>query len=386
MEIVSKQFEPLINHAQAKLYLLTNNDFLLITANPVLEVIDAILYQVRSLFSDDFFISSRNLEDFQQIFFLPKDTEALLKVLFPEKQPVKKERKLSHLLPIKPTAQELTPDILESILYQIEKTSTKEFIRRQTIISLAKDRNGSEFGQEFYTSLMELQNLLAPNLNLTSDKALFLMLTDMLDKRMMSVLPELKLRRYPPLISLNLNVQSVFLPIFDKILTSAPAKVMIEFQISDIMHNLPLFRKACEKLRHASVDCALDGIGINEMEYLPISAFDVDCYKIFWSPKWAETNVLESFVQKNKNKNIILSRCENEEAFAYGQKIGITLFQGYFIDTLLAAVCKNACTFGQECSLGDCRNRHGVIYGALRNACVHEPHLDAYIPLKGAGK
>ena len=70
LEIVSKLFEPLLNHAQARLFLLSNNNFLLLTANPVLDVIDDMLYQIRSLFSDDFFISSRSSEDFQQIFFL----------------------------------------------------------------------------------------------------------------------------------------------------------------------------------------------------------------------------------------------------------------------------------------------------------------------------
>ena len=59
LEIVSKLFEPLLNHAQSRLFLLSNNDFLLLTANPVLEAIDDILYQIRSLFADDFFISSR---------------------------------------------------------------------------------------------------------------------------------------------------------------------------------------------------------------------------------------------------------------------------------------------------------------------------------------
>ena len=36
LEIVSKLFEPLLNHAQSRLFLLSNHDFLLITANPSL--------------------------------------------------------------------------------------------------------------------------------------------------------------------------------------------------------------------------------------------------------------------------------------------------------------------------------------------------------------
>ena len=383
LEIVSKLFEPLLNHAQARLFLLTNNDFLLLTANPILDVIDDILYQIRSLFSDDFFISAQNAEDFQQIFFLPKDKESLLKFLQPKEPVEKKEKNFSHFLPVASSAVELTPEILENLLYQIEQNNTKDFIRRQSIISISKQQN-TEFGQEFYTSLAELQNAFAPNLNLTGDKALFTMLMDSLDKRMLSCISDLNLKSYPPIISLNLNVQSVFLPLFDKVLSTLPCNLMVEFQISDVLHNLPLFRKACDKLKNMEIACALDGIGINELEFIPLSAFGVDCYKFFWTPKWQDNNLLPEFIRLNSQKKIILSRCGTEQAFTYGRKIGINLFQGHFIDMLLAAVRKNACTFGQECPLNDCRLRRSIACGSLRKSCVHEAHLDAFIALKGS--
>ena len=118
LEIISKRFEPLLNHAQAKLYLLTNNDFLLFTANPVLEVIDSILYEIRCLFADDFFISSRAIEEFQQIFFLKRDKDSLLKLLQKLQSEEKPIPQIQHSFPVIPTTQELSPDILEKLLYQ----------------------------------------------------------------------------------------------------------------------------------------------------------------------------------------------------------------------------------------------------------------------------
>lgn len=386
LEIVSKLFEPLLNHAQARLFLLSNNDFLLLTANPVLDVIDDILYQIRSLFADDFFISSRNSEDFQQIFFLPKDNEQLLKILYPQEIKETTQKSVTPFLPVTPSTLELTPEILENLLYQIEQNNTKDFIRRQSIISVTRSGQNSEFGQEFYTSLIELQNTFVPNLNLTADKALFTMLLDSLDKRMLSSLSDLKLKFYPPLISLNLNVQSIFLPLFDKVLSSLPCNLMVEFQIADVLHNLPLFRKACEKLKKMEIASALDGVSINEIEYLPLLPFGVDCYKIFWTPKWHENRLLKDFISSNQHKKIILARCGTEDAFIYGKKIGINLFQGHFIDMLLAAVRKNACIFGQECSLTDCTLRRSFVCNSLRKSCVHEAHLDAFIALKGSSK
>ena len=125
LEIVSKLFDPLLNHAQSRLFLLTNNDFLLLTANPILDVIDDILYQIRSLFSDDFFISSRASEDFQQIFFIPKDNEILFKLLQPQQSKINNSTPVTKLLPVTPSALELSPEILEKLLYQIEQNNTK---------------------------------------------------------------------------------------------------------------------------------------------------------------------------------------------------------------------------------------------------------------------
>ena len=382
LEIVSKIFEPLLNHAQARLFLLSNHDFLLLTANPTLDAIDDILYQIKGLFSDDFFISSQSNGAFQQIFFLDRDKEALFELLRSKDQS-------QNVAPVEPNlpdtalVQELSPEILEKLLSQIEQNKSKNFIRRQSIVAFNKSGKNQEIGQEFFTSLLELQNAYAPHLNLTADKALFTMLMDTLDRQMLSALCDLNLKTMPSLVSINLNVQSVFLPIFDKLLSSISTQLMIEFQMSDVLHDLTLFRKACAKLKQNGILVALDAISVNELEFIPMIPFDADCYKVFWSSKLKDSkDLMKSFLKELTDKKIVLSRCSSEEALIFGRGLGISLFQGHFVDTLLAAVCKNTCTFGQECTLADCRLRRSVIGGALRSACVHEAHLDAYVPLK----
>ena len=382
LEIVSKMFEPLLNHAQARLFLLSNHDFLLLTANPILDAIDDILYQIKGLFSDDFFVSSQNTGAFQQIFFLDRDKDVLLNLLQPKIQAQETSLEQTQTTQT-PLVQELSPEILEKLLSQIEQNKSKNFIRRQSIISFKKNGQNEEIAQEFYTSLLDLQNAYAPHLNLTADKALFTMLMDTLDKQMLSALCDLDLKTFPPLISINLNVQSVFLPIFDKMLSSVHSRLMIEFQMADILHDLALFRKACLKLREYDIAVAIDAIGVNELEFLPMTPFDADYYKIFWSSKLVNyKTLLAKFLKEIHGKHVILSRCSSEDALIFGRQMGMSLFQGHFVDTLLAAVCKNTCTFGQECTLSDCRLRRSVIGGALRTSCVHEAHLDAFIPLK----
>lgn len=387
LEIVSKLFEPLLNHAAARLFVLSNHDFLLLTAYPVLDVIDDILYQVRSLFSDDFFISSHHPAAFQHIFFLNKEKDALLRFLTEQTQSPEPERKnvaLQAIAPALPTVYELTPDNLERLLYQIEQSKARDFLRRQSVVSFADNGNNAEVFQEFYTSMSEIQNAFAPHLNLTSDKALFTMLTTTLDRRMLGDLIDLKLYHFPRAVSLNLNIHSIMTPIFDKVIKMFSTRLIVEFQISDVLHNLDLYRKACTKLNENGIGIALDGIGINELEFLNLEPFHAHFLKFFWTPKWKEDShrlQLCHFIAQSRQHTIVLARCGSEEGLVFGRKVGIHLFQGHFIDAMIAATAKNACTFGQECSLSECMLRHSAL-GSMRQQCVHQAHLDAYVSMK----
>lgn len=381
LEIVSKLFEPLLAHTQGRLFLLSNHDFLLLTATPSLEAIDDVLYQIRSLFTDDVFISLQKPTDFQQIFFLDKEMD-ILKAMLSKNKPA--EEKNTTSAPVSQKDEALTPEILEKVLGTLEHMETLDFIRRQPVVKLSA-KNSRVLFHEYYTSILNLQKALSPSTNFLTDTALFHQLTETLDRRMLGALTHLKLYDYPPAISLNLNISSISLPIFDKLMQAFPTPLIIEFEISDILNNTHAYFAASDLLRKHGHRVAIDGISAYDFEYLDILAFKADFIKLFWSPKWTEepyAKSLYAMIKSNPNIGFILSRCGSEEALNFGKKAGITLFQGRFIDAILAAIAKNTCTFGQECTLSHCMLSRSVLSGQIREQCVHQRHLDAPLAIK----
>ena len=386
LEIVSHLFEPLLNHAQARLFLLSNNDFLLLTGCPVLSMINDILEQVFALFSDDPYFSKATINDFSRIFLLDKEEKSLRDMLHVEpKEAVPPEPLLENQTPV---AKELTPDVLETLLYKIEQANPFDFIRRQSVVRFDKNAANEEVFQEFYTSIRDIQSAFVPDLNLSSNKPLFELLKETLDVRMIKGLFDLKLNNYPKLISLNMNTDTVLSPLFEKFIKALPTKLMIEFQLSDIFHRFELFKQACLKLQKNGIQYAVDGIGINEFELLNLEPFNAPYIKMTWSDKWKEQGrqaQLLDYVSKHSEIQFVLTHCFSWDAVMFGCQTGIRLFQGRFIDELCAHMTKEKCTFGQECSLNECMERRSVLSGALRNRCVHQPHLDMYMPLKEEG-
>ena len=382
LEIVSKLFEPLLTHAHSRLFLLSNHDFLLITANPSLESIDDVLYQIKSLFQDDVLISLQKASEFEQIFFLDQEMDRLKTLVEAHRQ-----KAATDVQPpaVSPFVEAFTPDILEKILGALEHMDTLDFIRRQAVVKLSPQGPNKVFFHEYYTSILNLQKALCPSTDLLTEKALFHQLTETLDRRMLGALGHVSLYNYPPAISLNLNISTLSAPIFEKLAKNWPTRLIVEFQLSDIFTNLKGYHQAVQILHDKGHLVALDNITAPDFQYLDVLRLGADFVKLFWSPKWMQPEFerpLYALVKSNPKAGLILSRCGSEDALRWGQKMGLHYFQGRFIDAILAALTKNTCTFGQECTLSTCLICRSVLSGKLRQQCVHQRHLDAPLEIK----
>ena len=239
LEIVSKLFDPLLANDQSRLFLLSNKDFVLVGTQISLEAIEEVLYQIKSLFADDPALARGQENTFEQIFFLDRDMDRL-KALVHEKTPD------APTQPVSPFAQEpapFDPEILDTLLGKLENLNTIDFIRRQSVLALNPQKGNTILFQEFYTSILQLQQKLCPICDLCSDKSLFNQLTQTLDRRMLAALSNPGLTNYPPAISLNLNMSTVSTSIFERLTQVWPTPIIIELQIADIFHDMHRYRE-----------------------------------------------------------------------------------------------------------------------------------------------
>jgi hypothetical protein len=69
-----------------------------------------------------------------------------------------------------------------------------------------------------------------------------------------------------------------------------------------------------------------------------------DLVKLIWSPDLlyevnpARHEELKSAIRQTGNDRVILCRCDSADAVAWGESLGIRLFQGHYLDSRLRAI------------------------------------------------
>ena len=380
LEIVSKLFDPLLANDQSRLFLLSNKDFVLIGTQISLEAIEEVLYQIKSLFADDPVLAGQQENTFEQIFFLDKDMDRL-KALVQDKTPDAPTPVASSFAK---DPEPFDPEILDTLLGKLEHLNTIDFIRRQSVLSLDPQKGNTILFQEFYTSILQLQQKLCPICDLCSDKSLFNQLTQTLDRRMLAALSNPGLTTFPPAISLNLNLSTVSASIFERLTQIWPTPIIVELQIADIFYDMRRYLETARQMKERGLRILIDGISATDLAYLDVSLLKPDFVKLFWSPTWekAPADVLLAPYLTNPSWTVILARCGSEDALKWGTSHGIHHFQGHYIDAVLGALTKNACTFGQECTLASGMACRRTLSEKVRRQCVHLKHLDALPQVK----
>lgn len=194
---------------------------------------------------------------------------------------------------------------------------------------------------EVFVSIMQLTEKSIPNANLLENKWLFMHLTSILDNRVLAFLKNHQDRRFQSAISINLNVSSFFTPAFknfDQMLNPYDREtIMFELQLIDVIANMEDFIIARDALRARGYRFCLDSILYSDLPHINDDIFELDMIKLNASGKFRhlDRNILINTVKRIDemgSRRFILSRCDDKDTILFGQKMGIRLFQGYFID------------------------------------------------------
>jgi EAL domain-containing protein (putative c-di-GMP-specific phosphodiesterase class I) len=199
---------------------------------------------------------------------------------------------------------------------------------------------------ELFTSIGTLQKTLMPNQNLFSDRWLFQYLTNKLDLRMLAWLTKNDDSTLRHSFSLNINIASVlsqrFLE-FDALLDKTRrSTIVIELQKIDVFADIARFIFAREFLRDRGYRVCLDGLTALSIPFIDRKKLGFDLVKLHWTPQLrqqidnGDNGMLRDAIQAINPRRIIMMRCESDDAIELGQEHGISLFQGYFLDHLLA--------------------------------------------------
>ncbi len=387
IRIAFRMFESMVDVYRGQMFLLTNSDIMLICKDARLADLDANVYKLRALFTKDpltYSDAESGQDRFATYYDLEEEYDSFFSVCG---QLVVESKKRVATQRTAPQIRELDARALAVVLERIASTDIAGVVRRQPCVRITEKNIAEVMFQEFYMSIGDLQRVLAPDVNLLSNRWLFQHLSQVLDLRVLSVLHDSGFRKAPTAFSLNLNMATVDTAIFQQFLASlrGRAGLFVEFQCIDIFGNLDAFFRVRDALRARGCGTVLDGMNAITLQFLDTELYNTDFIKVGWSPDMAtevQTAELAQALGPVGFDRVILNRCDSEAAISWGLKFGIRHFQGRFLDSMVAAITMAQCDKSSACTLAQCVQRHGVISGRPRAECGNNDMLDAFPPLK----
>lgn len=238
-----------------------------------------------------------------------------------------------------------TASDLSHIERDLNNADLSKVLRRQPICAAVPDTMVRRVFDELYINIAHLRQMLGKDVDLLSNKWLFKYLTEILDDRMLHLLQRNPMRYMESPISLNLNVPTLLSTRFTdfdaSIKPAVKVSIVIEIQLADVFADMAGFLIAKDTVQKLGYRVCLDGVTNLSFMQIDRERLGFDLLKLQWNAdfeedaKSKENKDLGAAIKRCGVNRVILTRCDNRGAVDYGQALGISLFQGRYLDKLM---------------------------------------------------
>jgi len=220
-------------------------------------------------------------------------------------------------------------------------------IKRQACLQVKSGGGGDLVFFELFLSIADIKERVAPDVNLFASPWLFQYLTETLDRRVLAVLVEEDFSEITEPLSINLNISTVLsrdFQNFHRAVDGHMSKVIVEFQIIDIFADMRNYVYARDSLQQRGYRVVVDGLNPLSLQYFEPADLRSDFIKISWGPEFtgdeeeSRLQEMREVIAKAGRDTMILGRVDSEKAVKWGLSLGISRFQGFFIDKLVQVI------------------------------------------------
>ena len=352
IKIAARTFDPLTENFEATVFPLHNADLVVICRNVPVDDADSAIDKVRSLFGEDPLLSAQDgaFEDnFSTWYDLsqPEDFSSFVSIandLAVEAQRTRQQQDETEEVEDKDLGEPLGAMNLAAINQKLQGTRVADLIREQTCLLMGPGGPGEIVFRENFVSMTELKKRIAPDVNLFASPWLFQYLTETLDKRMLAVLSNRDIEGLANPLSLNLNIGTILSRDFQKFhqaMGKNTSKIIIEMQVIDIFADMSAFGYARDTLQERGYRVLVDGLSPLSLQFFNPGDLQSDFVKINWGAEFeGDTDAtriaqMRDVVTSTGKDSVILARVDTEEAVKWGLALGVSRFQGFFIDDLM---------------------------------------------------
>jgi EAL domain-containing protein (putative c-di-GMP-specific phosphodiesterase class I) len=374
MRIAINLVKDLLQEHEATLYLFGDSSQYVLVRYATRAVIDKLVFQLRYLFMDDplaydhegdenpafyrLFDLSTQLDELQTIAkgrlsqrikgkvrAESKESPAAAKTLHQLAAPADQKQANGSNSAFGNGDKPIDAQSLAKIERDLSNADLSKVMRRQPICAAVPDTMVRRVFDEYYINIAHLKKMLHTDVNLTANRWLFSYLTMVLDGRMLALLERNPGRYLDNPISLNLNIITLlsdeFMRFDASIKPAVKFSIVIEIQLADVFADMSAFLAAKSHVQKLGYRVCLDGVSDLSFTQIDRKKLGFDLIKLQWNAD-IHTDVstpanqeLATAIRNCGANRVILTRCDNRSAIDYGQALGISLFQGRYLDSLV---------------------------------------------------
>lgn len=356
IRMAAATFDNLVRQMFGQLFLLNTMDMMFVFKSGAIDEVEAAIVKLRFMFSDDPLIGGavhepESDQGFLTWYDLEDEYGALIQlaqrwVSEDEQRRSAEQKAVYQGGPRRPRGQPLTPEALAKVEITLGRADLTNLMRRQAISAVVGKAPPQAIFNELFISIGDLRDAMLPDINLNSSPWLFQQLTETLDRRVLSLLNRHEDRTLSGDISINLNVATLLSPDFlvfdDNVKAGARGTIVIELQKVDIFADLGAYMFARDFAHERGYRICIDGLSHQMLPFVDRERLGADLIKLIWQNDMPpvespEGQVVLANLQRAGVTRLIMCRVDDEAAVEYGHSVGITLYQGRYIENLLVA-------------------------------------------------
>ena len=355
IRMAANNFDTLIADLHGQLFILKNSDFFFIFKQDAIGEVETIIQKVKFLFDDDPLVADAQNHSlpFATWYKADVDFDKILNLVQSIAQAEKKRQtvvraRMDARAALKTKQQQgepMTPEVLSRLEMALQRADLSNLVRRQFICQIDSKMVPELLFSELFISIKDLRETMLPGVNVTANRWLFQHLTETLDKRMLSMLGKNDGVSISGDISFNVNIATLLSQEFqaydDNVVASRRGTMIIELQKEDIFSNLSSYIFAREMVQDRGYRVCLDGMTLDTLSMINFDRLGADLCKLVWHPELVDGGEpvhqqLRNVIEKIGTDKLILCRCDNREAVDFGRSLGISRYQGRYIESLIA--------------------------------------------------
>jgi len=355
IRVATNTFESYVKLYVGRIFVLTNSDLIFVWKDKSIADVEPAVDTLRYLFRDDplsqddseetGFCTWYNLNtEFQEFLLLCQHLDERAKKLQKSlnmRSAIQREKDNNTLGPI-------TAENLGELEETIHTADLSEHIRQQPVCVFAhgSSKELHPVFDEFFVSIADLRNALMPNIDLASNRWLFQHMTETLDKRMLNYLCKRTFKTHASSFSINLNLGTLTSKDFDKfdetVRRNWQGNVIIELNQVDLFSNLETYLSVRDDFHERGYRILIDNLTVEALSFVDRKRLKADFIKVAWREEMTDNVIrkkyseMDTLVNNSGRERVILCRCDSPTAIKFGQSLGITLFQGRYIDNMIA--------------------------------------------------